>query len=69
MDKPFALFVMDDEYPKGGFDDFLDSYATLNAALAKVITLPKDSIDDAAPPWHIVDLRIMKIVATPNFRA
>lgn len=66
MDKPFALFVMDDYYPHGGFEDFRSSYATLDEALAEVSTDPHD---DAAPPWHVVDLRIMKIVATPNFRA
>lgn len=62
MDKPFALFVMDDYYPHGGFKDFRSSYATLDEAIAEA-PAPADQHEAAFIDWHVVDLRILKVVA------
>jgi hypothetical protein len=51
----FALFSGDNYYPLGGWDDYIDTYRTLDEA--KTARRPADD-------WaHVVDLLICEVVA------
>ena len=66
MNQPFALFGGDDHYPDGGFDDFRGAFATLDEAVSHGNLLLLGAAPAAYTPrdwYHVVDLRIMQIVA------
>ena len=67
MDKPFALFGGDEFYPGGGFDDFRGTFATLDEAVSHgnlVLLDDETATYTREVDWyHVVDLRIMRIVA------
>jgi hypothetical protein len=53
--KRFLLFAGDEYYPAGGWEDFIESFSTVNGALAEAATLEAD--------WfHIVDLTTGEMV-------
>ena len=62
MTKTFAMFGGYDHSPRGGRDDFIDTYATLEEAVSHASQLLQSDIQEI--DWyHVVDLRTMKIVA------
>jgi len=57
MDKPFHLFGGDAYYPRGGWNDHLGSYATLDECKNEIID------NNEALDWaHVVDMRTMEMV-------
>lgn len=53
--KRFLLFVFDEFYPRGGWNDFVDSYETLEAAQARARTRRSDF-------YQIVDQTLGEVV-------
>jgi hypothetical protein len=51
----YALFIFDQYYPQGGWEDYVDTYADLEVALETAANAKCDF-------WHIVDLEIKQIV-------
>lgn len=49
MDKRYLLFGFDGYYPSGGFNDLIDSYDTIDEAIAKIKAVP-GKITDAPGP-------------------
>jgi hypothetical protein len=61
--KRFAAFEFETYYPGGGFNDFLDTFDTVEEATAAVDAKHK-AADAFSPRGHIVDLTTGKIVKT-----
>lgn len=58
MDKPFLLFKGLQHYPSGGWHDYIDAFASLDAARAA-----GHSYNTEWGDWyHVVDLRTRNIV-------
>jgi len=55
--KRYAIFCGDNYYPLGGFDDYVNSYDTMEEALQFAVRL------DYGDWWHIVDIDKSTIVA------
>lgn len=60
IEKPFALFIGDDYYPSGGFLDLHSMHANLDQANDVLDALGVRN--ESLKWWHVVDLRIQKIV-------
>ncbi len=55
--KRFLLFAMSQYYPRGGWDDFRDSYDTKEEAVIAVASIKCDW-------WHVVDTEDSDIVCS-----
>ncbi len=53
--KPFILFAGSDYYPCGGWEDYVDSFLTVESAL-------EGAANTSGDWWHIVDVRTGEIV-------
>ena len=56
----FALFGGEDYYPAGGWEDFQDTYATLEEAVAGGLAYQNESYGRW---YHVVDMTLRSIVA------
>lgn len=60
----FALFGGENYYPAGGWEDFQDTYATLEEAVAGGrVYLNEDLYEGYGRWYHVVDLSTRSIVA------
>lgn len=64
LTKPFLLFAGNNYYPSGGWDDYVDSYSTLEEAKA----VGEDRLKSRADWSHIVDIRVGGVVVYSNGR-
>jgi len=59
--KRFLLFAFDAYYPRGGWDDLVDSYETKEAAVDAAMAIPTSG-NDGRDICHIVDIEYGEIV-------
>jgi hypothetical protein len=57
----YLLFAFDDHYPRGGWNDFLGGFDTIEAAVAAPKT--KDPNYRYGENWHVVDAQTGHVVA------
>ncbi len=55
----FALFAWNDFYPIGGWNDFVNDFASIAEAYDAALTYDKSFLGSN---WHIVNLSTMKVV-------
>lgn len=57
----FLLFIGDEYYPKGGWNDFRGGFSSISEALDSF------EVNEILTWWHIVDFRNMEIVRSSRW--